>query len=491
VINPKGMLSRLSKRAWLNSGFVVQDSNQAKNVYRDQNLETLDAYYENRQYADKLPWESDGDSAGELIPLRMKQPKIKVPFARTLSGMVASKLIGPSVFPQFTVEGEPDDQAYWRAVVENSQIQMFMLEPIRRMINGGETFIRFYLADGAYKKEYYDAKYCYPSFQDNGELELVTIKYIYTDNADKDSNGTPIRKWFRMDLGMMTEVVFDNPRYVETQDPSEVVFTPAETTEHGFGFVQGEWFTTTGDQKGYGITTDIRDFIDELCYSLSQSSKAVGYNQDPQLLFTKMSTEEVDNLFRSVQRAWQLGREGDAKFLESNLTGVQRAIELRDKVTQNISQLSRVVLLDPEKIVGSAQSAKAMEVLHGPLKDMVDELRLPVGASLKKLVMKMGIANLLATAAGMIAPIIVPEGFQLASFEVNLKWPKIFEHTLDDLKNKVAIAAQALTAQLIGPRTATKYIAEDFGIEDVESELADIAAHQAAMAALNPFQGGF
>ncbi len=484
VVN--GIMNRTQKIAALNLGTVAADVRD-DGIFRDPKLEKLDAYYENRQYDALLPWDMDKDAYGGAVPVRSKKPRLKVAFARTLVARVTSKLLGPTVFPAINIPDFPDDQEYFRAVVRESNLQSFLLEPTRRMLNTGEIFIRFFIGGGTFKKEWYPAKYCYPVYDDAGELELLTIQYVYSDLEDKDDNGAPKKKWFKLDLGNMVETKYDNPPYERGKEPE---FQPVETAEHNFGFVQGEYMTTTGDPKGYGLICDITDFIDELCYSLSQSSKAVSYNQDPQLILSQMTEDEMADLIRSSSKGWNLGKSGEASFLETNLTGVQVAMELRDKVRLNIQDISRIVLLDPEKIVGNAQSAKAMEVLHGPLKDLVDELRMPIGGSLRKLITKMGAANILATEQGMEAPIMLPPGWKLQSLAIELKWPAIFQQTLEDLQKKVALAAQAHTTGIIAPRTATRYVAEDFGIDDIEEELKEIAAAQAAMAALNPF-GGF
>jgi hypothetical protein len=253
--------------------------------------------------------------------------------------------------------------------------------------------------------------------------------------------------------------------------------------------VQGQWLRTHEDSKdpdGYGLVSDITDFIDEICYSLSQSSQSVSYNQDPILTFNNMNEEEQDGLIRSVMKAWNLGRDGKAQFLESNLSGVERAGELRDKVTQNIGEITRIVMLDPEKIVGSAQSAKAMEVLHAPLKDLIDELRSAMEGQLKSLVLKIGLSILLANKLGIDTPIDIPEGYVPTSFNIVVSWPPIFQQTMEDLQKKVQVVSAAATASLISRETGTRWLAKDFDIEDIEAEIAKIAAQPV----LNPF-GGF
>ena len=482
----KAGMSRSERRVANNLGVIAINKSDGVHPVRSKLLDRLDAYYENKQY-DALPdWDSAVDRKGSYVEVRKRQPRFKVSFAKNLAQRVASKLIGDSVFPTFKIQDNPDDTEFFRAVVRESKLKSFMLEPIRREINSGSVFIRFYLVAGTIKLKWYNAKYCYPSFQENGELELVTIKYVYDDKEEKDAFGNPKKKWYKVDLGMGSEILFDNPDYEEGKEPE---FVEVSRVDHGMGFVQGEWFKTcesNDSPDGYGLVEDLTSFIDELCYSLSQSSQAVGYNQDPQLILNKMDEDEVSNLIRSASKSWNLGREGDAKFLESNMGGVERAIELRDKVRQNIADISRVVLLDPEKIVGSAQSAKAMEVLHGPLKDLIDEMRLVMEDHLKKLVLKMGIAILMAQKQGIDIPLMLPEGYQPTSIDLQVEWPPIFQQTMEDLQKKVAVAVAASSGNIISRETALRWLAKDFNVEDVEAELAKVDTQKV----INPF-GGF
>lgn len=494
--NIKGKFrSRASARARNNLGIIQLDVEDESKLYRDKNLEFLDSYYENRQYDHLPPWDDNQDKNGDHISIRKRKPRLSVAFAKTLSERLASKLVGQSVFPKFLIADSPDDQEFLKAIIRESKLKFHIIEPVRRMLNTGSSFLRFYLAAGTFKLEWYSSKYCYPEFQENGELESLAIKYVYTDTSEKDQNGNFKRRWYKLELTTLSEILYDNPEYKEDSD-DEPVFTEVERVDHNLGFVQGEWFRAaakSGEKDspdGYGITADLIDFIDELCYSLSQSSQAVAYNQDPQLSITGIDVEEVNNLIRSVTKAWNLGRQGKAEFLESNLDGVSRAMELRDKVRLNIQDISRIVLLDPEKIVGSANSGKAMEILHGPLKDLVDELREPVEQILKNLVLKMALACLMANKQGIEIPIAIPPEYVPQSLDVELKWPPIFQQTIEDLQKKVQVASQAKTTGLVSPATALKFIAEDFGVEDQEAELVAINEAAAAAAALNPF-GGF
>lgn len=467
-----------------NLGVISVSKSLEDSVVRSKKLAELDRYYENKQYDKLLPWETKS-TIFNRIGLRDKKPKIVYPFAQTLTSRVASKLVGERVFPSFTIVESPDDQQLFAAVVRESNLQAFLTEPMRKLLALGSMFVRFYLTEGSYKLEWYNPKYCYPTFGDDGDLESVEVKYIYEDPSQKDNQGNYKRLWFKMLLNRTEEVIFDNPEYKENVEPD---FEEVDRVEHGMGFVQGEWFKTsvTKEIDGPSLYSEILGFIDEFCYNLSQSSKAVQYNQDPQLTIRGMQKEELEDLIRSSETTWSLGREGEASFLETNLNGVQIAADLRTRVKQDIQEITRVLMLDPEKIVGSAQSAKAMEVLYGPMKDLIDELRPVVGASLKRLTLKLGAATMLSHAKGMAVPFNIPPGYQVKSIDLKVKWPAIFPLTIEDLQKLANVVSVFSSSKVVSRRTLLAYVAEHFNIENIDVELEQINAEPV----INPF-GGF
>ena len=210
--------SRAQTKASNTLGVILLENRDEKK-FRDPILEKYDAYYENRQYANLLPWDQSTDPSGQHIPLRRRQPRLKHAFAKTLSSRLTARLIGQSVFPTFKVDMSPDDQEFFAAIIRESKLNSFLLEPVRRTVNTGAVFVRFYLSGGAFKKQWYHAKYCYPKFQDNGELEELRIQYVYTDIEDKANDGTPKKKWYRLDLGIETETLYDNPEYKPGIEP--------------------------------------------------------------------------------------------------------------------------------------------------------------------------------------------------------------------------------------------------------------------------------
>jgi hypothetical protein len=483
--------SRTQKRIANNLGVIGKPSAQNILPCRDPQLDLYESYYENTQYDHLTPWEDAVDPKTQtFIPIRQRRPRIRVPMARLLASRLTSMMIGGGGFPMPTMKEFPDEQAFFRAVVNGSQLKARLLEPVRRMLNSGSVFVRFHLNEGAIKMEWFSSKHCYPKFGPDGQLSEIEIKYVFLDRNEVDEETGDFKlKWFRMILGNEQETLFESVEYNPDAPDEEPEWTVKASVEHGLGFVQGTWFRTCEQRSspdGYGIVADIMDFIDELCYSVSQSSQAVGYNQDPQLTVKGLDANEVEDLIRSATKSWLLGRQGEANFLESNLTGVEKAMEMRDKVKNMVQDFARVILMDPEKIVGSAQSAKSMEVLHGPMVEFVKELRLLIDPQIKELITKMAVAILLANRQGIAVPMEIPPGWAPQSIGFENKWGKIFEDTMEDKQKEANWLNTLVSGNIISRKTATRYAAENYpelGIEDVEVELAEIAAQPV----INPF----
>lgn len=472
-----GVATRSELRAANMLGVVGSSTAHGSQLFRRPQLDLYDAYYESRQYNHLPTWEQSVAGDNSYIPVRKRRPLINVGMAKLLVSRLASKLVGERTFPNWVIEDDLDTQEFLRVIRQQSQFRAKLLEPIRRKLVSGSVFVRFAIMNGQYVVEHYLSKWCYPKFDDFGNLEEVSVKYVYDDEKDKDARGIPKKKWYRMDLGQQQDVLYDNPLYEEGQkDPN---FQVVSVAEHGLGFVQGEWLKTCDlpqSDDGVSLIQDVLPFFDELSYSLSQSSQAVQYNQDPLLTLKNMDEDEVDTLIRSSQKALNLGKEGEASFLEAGMSGVETAEMLRDKMRLNIQDLSRIVLLDPEKMVSHAQSGKAMEVLHGPFVELIEEMRPQLEKHLVNLQLKMALATLILNEQGVPVPVSIPPGYKPKSITLIAQWPPVFPPTMEDLQKKVQIASTVASANIISRETMTRWLAKDFGVEDIEAEIQKIAA---------------
>lgn len=476
------VFSRTKQRIANNLGIISADNMQALRLVRSDELDKYDKYYEGTQYDGMPDWDAQ-DPSGDFLPIRKRKPRIKYNFAKVLVDRVAAKLVGEATFPEFKIEDDPETTDFLRYVIKTSDLKMALMTPVKRMLLSGSVLIRYYFVEGNCRTQSYKAKYCYPSFQPGGELESVRVQYVYEDPIEKDTNGNPKKKWYRLDLGMMSDILYNNPDYQSSAAPE---FTVVEQTDHNLGWVQGEWLRTDEDAHeidGPSLIGDILEFIDEINYSLSQSSQAVGYGQEPQLTVSGIDEDELENIIKSSSKAWSLGKEGKATFLETNLGGVERAIELRDKIKQGICDIARVVMNDPEKMAASAQSGKALEILHGPLVELVTELRPQLQKRLVNLLIKISMTMLKLNASGIETAVSIPPGWSPTSLDITVKWPEIFPQTLEDLQKKATVAVQLAGASIFSRESMTRWLAKDFGIENIEEELQKISAQPV----INPF----
>lgn len=479
--------SRSAVRARNNLGIVLASEREGIRKVRNKELELYDAYYDRTQYDKLPPWDDSHDKSGEYVPIRKRRPRINYPFGKVLVDRISSKLVGSDTFPNFKVEGDPDTNEFIRMIIKASKIDREIMDTVKKMCRSGSSFLRFSLIEGSLILETFHSNYCYPEFSASGKLNSIQIKYVYEDDADRDSSGNPKKKWYRLDLTKVSDILYDNPEYNYESNP---VFNIVSQVDHNFGFVQGEWFRT-GKEKfspdGPSLIADSLDFIDELNYNISQSSMAVAYGQEPQLTFSGVEADDIDKLIKSSAKAWNLGKDGKAEFIPNDLSGVRVANEFRDKIRLGIQDTARVILMDPEKFAGHAQSGAALKVIHGPMIELLNELRPMVEDSLIEVITKMAVAVLKVTAAGQETDIIIPEGYAPISMTMTAHWPPIFPMTLDDLAKKADIAIKLSQSRVMSEAWATGYMAPDVGVEDIEEELAKIQAQPVP----NPFGGAF
>lgn len=487
---PKSDLSRLRRFAQNHLGVIMtEDMNQVKE-WRSDFLNLLDCYYENEQYDDLMDW-NEALKQNEYVPVRERKPRIIYNVAKVLVDKVTSKLAGESTFPKFKIEGEEDDTEFFNTVQKAIKFRSRLIDPIRNTLKHGACFVRYYLVNGQVKIEYAKSMYCYPQFDQTGQLENVEIKYVYEDQNDRDAQGSPIKKWYRLVLTQQADIMYDNPIYRAGVRPT---FTEAARADHGLGWVQGEWFITHEDKFDYdgrSLYGDVLGFIDELNYSLSQSSQAIQYNQDPQLAVNKMDEDEIDKLIKSSAKAWNFGREGEGKYLETELGGVKEAGEQRDGFKTLMLDVVRIVLHDPEKITGNAQSGEALKQLYAPMLELIDELRSVLEPLIVNLLIKISMTLLHYNAEGFETIVQTPDGYVPNSVEFTIQWPSIFPPTLADI-NLMATAANMLQqAGVISRESLTKWFAAQTNIiDDVDEELKRIETQEPLPSPFGSFDDG-
>jgi hypothetical protein len=472
--------SRSEKRANNILGVIQPGSSKARN--RSSKLDKVYNYLNSVQYDHLAEWK---DSCEDFIPLHKRKPSIIFPFAKIFQDRVGTKLCGKSSFPKFQVSDDPQTEFFLDVVQKSVHFQSKMLEVGKLLVSYTSAFCRVKMVDGFLRLEVYNPNYCYPSFDAANNLESIEIKYVYeTDDLDPGT-GKKICKWFKLELNKQSDILYDNPEY-NPDSQAEPEFEVIEKADHGLGFVQGEWFRWGENLHGADGSDDpmvcqIQGFIDALNYNISQRYSAAGYGMEPQLVISGMTEDEVENLIKSSSRGWIMGREGKAEFLEVGGSGVETGKNVSDDLLKLAQHAARIVLLDPEKMVASAQSGKAMEVMHGPMTELINELRPWVEKGMVALSQKMVAIILAYTQQGYQTVYMTPEGWMPDSLDVSAQWPPIFEMTIQDMQQTLMLAVQAANNNIVSRYSALKWLQAkglDFGVEDLEAEQQMINSQQ-------------
>lgn len=458
--------SRTKQRIDNTLGVISAENKGKVKKYRDENLHRLQKYYDGTQYDNLAPWILEPTQ--EYIPVHKRKPSVQFHFVKRMASTLSSFMWGTKRFPQLKIEQDPDTEQYLKILIRSTRLESVLLQSFRHIVTQGGVFLRFMVIENRFIFETYQAQYCYPVLDTSGDLESIVIKYVYKDEDDKKD------KWAKIELTKNSDILYDNPEAKENSDP---IFEEVQRVDHNFGFVQGEWIRTAEVPKkvdGPSLVADVLDFVDELNYKISQSSTAIKYNIDPQLILKGLSEDEISVLVKSSSKGWNLGRDGDAHFLESNLGATETAIAFADKVKTNIQQISRILLMDPEKINAQSISGRALEIMHSPLVELIDELRPQQEKHLVNLLTKMAVVNLAIWNSSGAAPVSIPSGYNPKSFDMMVDWPPVFAPTVIDLQEKLRVAQIAASSQLISRETLTRWLAKDFGIEDVDLEVQKI-----------------
>ena len=478
--------TRSEKRAANNLGVVVGGPfNYKFRKFRSKALDIVESYLEGRQYDHLQPWQ-ECCSTDTYTEIKKRKPSVVFPFAKTYQDRVASKLAGSSVFPTFSVENDPDTTYFLGLVRKASFFDAKMLDAAKKFVSYTSAFVRFRIMNGAPKIEVLNPNYCYPTFDDVGNLTSVTIKYIYETDELDPRTGKMVCKWYKEELGLESDILYDNPIFDENSQ-NDPEFQVVEQVDHGLGMVQGEWFRFGENQydldgESEPTISEIRGFIDAINYNLSMSDSATNYGMDPQLVLKGIDKEDVDKIIKSAEKAWILGRpEADAKFLENTGSGVQRGKEMEDRLIKRATDAARIVFLDPEKMVGTAQSGKAMEVMHAPLVELIHEMRPWFEKGMTSLLTKMATVLLYLEMSGADTVLEVPPGWVPGSLQIDCGWGPVFPLTIQDMQQIISAGLQAANGNIIARDTAAKWMQKmgvDFGVEDWEAETAKINAQK-------------
>ena len=454
---------------------LLTDSATNRNVieYRSKELKDIENQLNGNQFNKKMDWfEAEKYRGSQFVGIQDRKPYLRYDLLKIHIQRIISKLYGHGRFPKFKVEDRPEAEESILELITKAQLQTQLIRISYDLFAMGSAFLRVRVMDGQLIFNQYSPNQCWPQMDRVGDLESIIIMFVYKDEFDLNPNtGEPQKKWHCVALGRDKDIQFDSPDYEPGKPPE---FEILDEAEHNLGFVQGHWFVS-GDVgmgvDGPSLVESIIGIGESITYNLCQSDRATEYGADPQTVFSGMGPEDLDVLAKSKDKAWSLGREGSAQFLEISGAGLAQSEQTEMRLQRKAQEATRAIEHEPEKIVGSAQSGRAMEILYGPLVDLVEELRPVVGDQMKKFVKTMA----LLIERFPVRNIQVQELTEEDIDKISLQWGKIFPPTLNDISMATSSLSSAIQSGLLSKETAIAKLAPYYDIEDVAEEIDKIS----------------
>ena len=454
---------------------------------------------------DHLPYgfQVEKNSAGEYVPLRDRRPSVRYNLCRLVVDDSVSLLFSDSHFPIADVAGDLEARNALLSIVKGCKINDLMLEAAT-IGSGGSVAIQMRVLtqnDGSNRLFFvnHPTGFLTPTFDPRNPEKLlkVTERYKVIGRAlvaagyaipDDRLNTT---FWFQREWDEAAEMWFQPQTDSDAKADKKMVVDTDRTVFHTLGFCPWVWvrnmpgklklISTDKDAKlrwsdidGVCTFSAAIDAMIEIEYQLSQAGRGLKYSMDPLLLLKEPAApiEEGGEIAKQPGTALVVGEDGDAKLLE--LTGSAFTV-----VLDYVRALRELGLegvhgnrADSQKL-SVTQSGRAMELMNQALVWLADRLRVSYGEGALLSLLRM------ALAAHAEYPLTV-EDEELpkinAKAKVVLKWPRWYPPTTSDHQNTSTTLKMLKDSRLISSETAVKYISEDYGISDVNAELALIQA---------------
>lgn len=506
---------------------------------RFRDLDKSDAYFAARQYEHlRYDWNGNyqgyGDSAdiapGWFVPLRQRKPAIRINLPRYIVRKLTAMLLGEDRWPELTVDGDEDAEDFAKTLIDESNLRI-KLEEARDMGGMcGTAVASFAFVEGKPRVQVHRAKHIYVlRWADRYEFRPAEVLKVYRyTKREINKEGKPVEVvyYFARYWSETVEVVWDPiPQEVaKTGQWADVV--KSYLVQHDYGECPVYWCQNLPDSENEDGLSDydgLLDEVDGINRLLSATHKGTVANVDPTLVIKDEPTSNEGNIRKGSENA--IFSPGGAEYLELKGDSVKTALMLTDKLVRWVLEVAQVVSGDPDKLSGAAKSAAALRVLYQPMINQCDKYRSQYGRGLlipllqgmlraAKRIGSQAAGPVLVTADGrriQERPVLtLPPRLETVSREsadgestevqrtvernpgqserIQLKWPPYFRPGLAEV-NQATDAALKAQGKLVSDKTATKFIAPMFGVEDISAELDQLEDDHYAKAARYPGPG--
>lgn len=492
---------------------------------RFRDMDKREAYWRATQDQSKrYDWDGNLDSmsgipiaAGYRVPDKLRRPSTRYDLAKLIVGRLTSMVFGQDRFPELRIEGDTEAEDYVQALALAARLPVRMQEA--RNLGGatGTAVMSFGFREGKPRIRVHNAKHCqvlaWRDFDERRPLEVLKAYSSPRQVYDPQTRAMVRRDfWTVYYWNEQVETIWrDVPQNVGEQ-PTWSQWPPASMTIHGFGFCPVYWIQNRpcselpdgeGDYEGQEGT------FDQVNQLLSATTKGTRANVDPTLVIKMDPAANTGAVQKGTGNA--IFSPGGAEYLELKGTAVQAAERQLERLRSYCLDVAGVVMADPEKLAGAAQSAKALEILYQPMLSTCDVLREQYGEhGIRPMLIDMLlVARVFETSppitlgdgtvvqSKVILPPKVETSVDEAGNEVvtttertpgtsdnlSLNWRPYFAATWDDIVKastglKNANGGKATMSQ----RTSVAAIAPLVGIKNVDAEMAKIEEEEEAAA---------
>lgn len=486
-------------------------------------LDRAEAYFRGRQ-DDGKPYDWDGNlsgygnevsiNAGYVVPHKLRRPDARYDVGRLIVRRLTSLVFGQDHFPELRIEGDEEAEDYVRTLASEARLSTRFAEA--RDLGGatGTACLSFGFVSGRPRVQIHNAKHVVVlRWADEDELRPAEVlkafafpKSVYDPESKKVVTQTFWRvRWWDETREITWRAI---PQSI-AEGPS---WQDAERTEivHAYGFCPFYWIQNrpcSSDYDGEGDFAGQESTIDRINHLMSATTKGTIANVDPTLV---IHMDPALNLNGTVQKGTgnAIFSPAGAEYLELKGTAVAAAERQMDRLVRSVLDVCGVIMADPDKLSGAAQSARALEILYAPMLANCDILREQYGEhGIKVLMLDMlRVARKFNTALASVdavtgkatrQAIILPPRMEYVevdgadgeterrevpiertpgeSEQITLNWRPYFSPTWSDINTAVAAAKNANGGKpVISQRTSTQTVAPLFGVKDIDAEMDQI-----------------
>lgn len=429
---------------------------------------------------DGLPYEfhEERTSGGEYIPLRYRRPSVRYALARIVVEDSVGLLFSESHFPKIECTDAATRDAI-AAIVRTAKLNSVMVEAALRG-SVGSVAILLRILRGRPFLDVMDTLYLTPAWDALAPdtLQYVTERYKVSGAAlaamGYDIDDPDTIYWFTRRWDAEREI-----RYVPTPvgQIATAIEDDARSVRHGLGFVPIVWVRNLPGGDGVDGACTFRAAIEtsiEIDYQLSQAGRGLKYSSDPTLLIREPAGLDR-TMVRGAADALVVSEKGDAKLLEIGGTASQAVIEYVRTLREFALESVHGNRADANRLTAPA-SGRALELMNQGLLWLADNLRISYGQGALVPLLRM-----VLRASGIYALHMDGQIFADcdADCPIALQWPDWYPTDSADRQRDARTVIDLVSARQMSRQTAMRALAPEFGITDIQAELARIQAEQA------------